>query len=91
MDRGGPDMRVRGEHPKPDFLFPQMSTPGCTTEHWSPSFMDYFYVAFTNAAAFSPTDTMPLTPWAKGLMLVQSATSLLTITLVAARAVNILS
>jgi hypothetical protein len=68
-----------------------MTTPGCAAEHWTPSFIDYFYVAFTNATAFSPTDTLPLTPWAKMLMLVQAATSLLTITLVAARAVNILS
>ncbi len=50
--------------------------------------MDYLYVSFTNATAFSPTDTMPLTPWAKVLMLVQSLASLLTIALVAARAVN---
>ncbi len=57
---------------------------------WTPSFIDYTYVAFTNATAFSPTDTMPLTPWAKALMTVQSLASLLTIALVAARAVNIL-
>lgn len=91
LDRGGPDGRMRRDHPRPDFLFPQMTTPGCAFEHWTPSFIDYFYVAFTNATAFSPTDTLPLTPWAKMLMLVQAATSLLTITLVAARAVNILS
>jgi uncharacterized membrane protein len=91
LDRGGPDMRMRSDHPKPDFLFPQMTTPGCAVEHWTPGFIDYFYVAFTNGTAFSPTDTMPLTSWAKILMLVQSATSLLTITLVAARAGNLLS
>ena len=91
LDRGGPDMRIRRDHPNPDFLFPQMTAPGCAAEHWTPGFIDYFYVAFTNATAFSPTDTMPLTAWAKVLMLVQSATSLLTITLVAARAVNILN
>ena len=56
----------------------------------SPGFVDYLYVAFTNATAFSPTDTMPLTPLAKMLMLVQSAASLLTVALVAGRAVNIL-
>jgi len=28
-------------------------------------FIDYFYLAFTNATAFSPTDTLPLTPWPK--------------------------
>jgi uncharacterized membrane protein len=91
LDRGGPDERRRANHPEPDFLFPQMVTPGCALESWTPVFVDYLYVAFTNATAFSPTDTMPLTPWAKMLMLVQSVVSLLTITLVAARAVNILS
>ncbi len=90
LDRGGPDDRSHPEHRQPDFLFPQMTTPHCTQEHWSPTFMDYLYVSFTNATAFSPTDTMPLTPWAKALMAVQALISLLTIALVAARAVNIL-
>ncbi len=57
---------------------------------WLPDFVDYLYVSYTNATAFSPTDTMPLTRWAKMLMLVQSAAALLTIALIAARAVNIL-
>jgi hypothetical protein len=91
LDRGGPDARRRFDHPEPDFLFPQMATPGCAINGWTPVFLDYFYVAFTNATAFSPTDTLPLTPWAKMLMLVQSFVSLATITLVAARAVNILT
>ena len=90
LDRGGPDDRSHPDHRQPDFLFPQMTTPHCTHEHWSPTFMDYVYVSFTNATAFSPTDTMPLTPWAKALMAVQALISLLTIALVAARAVNIL-
>jgi hypothetical protein len=68
-----------------------MSAEGCSVPHWTPSFVDYCYVAFTNATAFSPTDTMPLTVWAKLLMMVQASTSLLTVVLVAARAVNILS
>ncbi len=90
LDRGGPDDRSHPVHRRPDFLFPQMTTPHCTHEHWTPSFMDYLYVSFTNATAFSPTDTMPLTPWAKALMTLQSLASLLTVALVAARAVNIL-
>jgi uncharacterized membrane protein len=53
--------------------------------------MDYLYVAFTNATAFSPTDTMPLSRWAKMLMFLQSLISLLTVVLVVARAVNILT
>jgi len=90
LDRGGPDERSHPAHRQPDFLFPQMTTPHCTDAHWSPTFIDYLYVSFTNATAFSPTDTMPLTPGAKTLMAIQSLISLLTIALVAARAVNIL-
>jgi uncharacterized membrane protein len=91
LDRGGPQAREHERHRAPDFLFPQMVTAGCAPSDWAPQFIDYLYVAFTNATAFSPTDTMPLTPWAKTLMGIQSLVSLLTIVLVAARAVNILA
>ena len=91
LDRGGPHVRLSAQHAPPDFLFPQMVTPGCVSEPWSPQFIDYLFVSFTNASAFSPTDTMPLTPIAKMLFLVQAVTSLLTVALVAARAVNILA
>ena len=91
IDRGGPIARARPGSPAPAFLFPQMATPGLTTAPWAPTFADYLYVAFTNASAFSPTDTMPLTRPAKMLMLVQSLASLATIAIVGARAVNILS
>jgi uncharacterized membrane protein len=91
LDRGGPGARHDPDHREPDFLFPQMTTPGAGRPDWAPGFVDYLYVSFTNATAFSPTDTMPLTQAAKALMTVQSAGSLLTVALVAARAVNILS
>ena len=91
LDRGGPAARSRKHHRFPDFLFPQMATPEVTHEHWVPKFVDYLYVSFTNATAFSPTDTLPLTSWAKLLMVIQSFISLVTVALVAARAVNILS
>jgi hypothetical protein len=88
-DRGGPGRRAAGHDGPPDFLYPQMNddriAPG-----WRPMFMDYLYVSLTNAAAFSPTDTMPLTAPAKGLMGLQSLISLVTIGLVVSRAVNIL-
>jgi uncharacterized membrane protein len=85
LDRGGPDDRSHPAPRQPDFLFPQMTTPHCTHAHWTLTFLDYLYVSFTNATAFSPTDTMPLTPWAKALMVIQAFISLLTIALVAAR------
>jgi uncharacterized membrane protein len=89
-DRGGPVARARAERPHPDFLFPQMSQPELAPHDWKPNFLDYLYVSFTNATAFSPTDTMPLARWAKMLMLLQSAVALLTVAFVVARAVNIL-
>jgi hypothetical protein len=91
LDRGGPIARRRAHHRQPDFLFPQMVTPECTGDPWTPHFIDYLYVSFTNATAFSPTDTLPLTSMAKLLMMIQSLASLLTVALVAARAVNILN
>ncbi len=90
LDRGGPGARCSPVHRHPDFLFPQMSTPAAAEPHWTPSFLDYMYVSFTNATAFSPTDTLPLSEWAKGLMMVQAMASFLTVGIVAARAVNIL-
>lgn len=90
LDRGGPGARAEALNQHPDFLFPQMSDPGYAPIHWHPNFFDYLYISFTNAIAFSPTDVLPLTRWAKMLMMVQSLTSLLTVGLVVARAVNIL-
>jgi uncharacterized membrane protein len=90
LDRGGPVARLRPDHRRPDFLFPQMSTPG-SAPGWTPKFLDYLYTSFTNATAFSPTDTMPLSSPAKQLMTLQSVASLLTVALVISRAVNILN
>ena len=73
-----------------DFAFVQMTDPEVKAKGWHPRFTDYLYVSYTNASAFSPTDTMPLTRRAKMLMLLQSAVSIVTLLLVAARAVNIL-
>ncbi|TRZ86161.1 MAG: hypothetical protein D4R83_05110 [Streptomycetaceae bacterium] len=90
LDRGGPGKRAQATHPYPDFIFPQMSDPRYAPKEWHPKFFDYLYTSFTNASAFSPTDVMPLTRWAKLLMLFQSMTALLIVGLVIARAVNIL-
>lgn len=90
FDRGGPGARAEARHPHPDFMFPQMSDPDLAPPHWASSFFDYLYFSFTNSSAFSPTDVLPLTKWAKALMLIQSLTSLLVVALVIARAVNIL-
>ena len=89
LDRGGPVRRRQPDPPPPDFLFPQLEDQKLAAPGWQPHLLDYVYVAFTNAIAFSPTDVLPLTRLAKLLMLFESALSALTILLVAARAVNI--
>jgi len=90
LDGHGPAGRTTRTISPPDFLFPQQSDPTLAPAGWRPNFVDYLYVSFTNATAFSPTDTVPLSRWAKMLMLVQAAASLLLAVMVAARAVNIL-
>jgi hypothetical protein len=90
MDRGGPAERAKATREYPDFLFPQMQSHELAPRDWRSSFVDYLYLSFTNATAFSPTDVLPLTPRAKLLMMLQTVVSLCTIALVVARAVNIL-
>jgi uncharacterized membrane protein len=90
VDRGGPGIRGQADQAAPDFLFPQMATHELGQSGWVPGFVDYLYLSFTNATAFSPTDTMPLTVRAKLLMLFESLASITTIVMVAGRAVNIL-
>lgn len=89
MDGGGPGRRANIAKHEHDFLFPQNQNEQYMQSKWLPTFIDYLYIAATNATAFSPTDTMPLSRRAKMLMLAQALISLVTIALVAARAVNI--
>jgi hypothetical protein len=92
LDRGGPDARVGQDIERFSFWFPQDGIREISDEfdNWQPTFFDYYYVSATNLFAFSPTDTMPLTRFAKFLMLWESVLSLGTLALVLARAINIL-
>ena len=90
LDRGGPAARAVAPRPHPDFLFAQMQSPELAPDDWEPQFADYLYLSFTNATAFSPTDVLPLSRWAKLTMMLHSLISLATVALVIARAVNIL-
>lgn len=90
IDRGGPSMRGLARERACDFLFPQASA-SADPKSFSPGFVDYLFLSFTTATAFSPTDTLPLSQRAKLLMMAEASVSLLTLALVAARAVNILS
>ena len=90
LDRGGPRRREADGGDTPDFLFPQMTDAKDLMPGWQPAFSDYLYTSSTNATAFSPTDTMPITGMAKLLMSAQSLSSFVLVVLVTARAVNIL-
>jgi hypothetical protein len=96
LDAGGPRSRaLMPEHTDGAFLFPQMSMSAelkaaAGETDWSPGFVDYLFLAFNTSTAFSPTDTAPLSRWAKAGMMIQSAISLLIIAILAGRAVNIL-
>lgn len=94
LDRGGPSSRGLVPDHKRDFLFTQQQQAASSAagfSEWLPGFIDYLFLAYTNATAFSPTDTFPLTVRAKLLMMAESAISLVTIAVVASRAVGILS
>jgi hypothetical protein len=87
IDGGGPAARSRRPGPA-DFAFVQHLDAEIAPPGWRPVFLDYLHLGFTNATAFSPTDTMPLTIRAKYAMLVQSTVALALVALVVARAVN---
>jgi uncharacterized membrane protein len=102
LDGDGPDMRAHVDAAtdvtNADFLFPQMqmaisgkATPPCIDQHWKPQFYDYLYLSFTDSTAFSPADVMPLTRWAKALMTVEALISLITVAIVLARSINVIS
>jgi hypothetical protein len=91
LDAGGPAERSSSDDTLQDFHFPQMDIQTFVARNWRPGFGDYLYMSLTNATAFSPTDTMPVTHRAKAIMAFQSVTALGTILLIVARAVNILA
>jgi hypothetical protein len=90
IDAGGPSARGKRMNARPDWLFPQAATPEASASEWTPTFLDYLFLGYNTATAFSPTDAAPLTGRAKMLMMLESAISLLTLVIVAARAINVL-
>ena len=90
FDSGGPAARAHGMPRSPDFAFPQQLSHEIAPPDWRPRFVDYLYLGITDALAFSPTDAMPLVPWAKLAMALEATMSVVIISLVIARAVNVL-
>ena len=96
LDGGGPAVRLRrAPYGSRGFLFPQLQIESgerklMDAEHWSPSYVDYLFIAFNTSTAFSPTDTLVLARWAKLLTMAQAMISLLILVLLVARGINVL-
>ena len=90
IDQGGPYARASKSSAKPDWVFPQPAKPEDLPPDWRPLFLDYLYLGYNTATAFSPTDALPLTRRAKMLMMIESTISLLTMVIILSRAINIL-
>lgn len=88
-DRGGPEVRLSDRRQSPDWLFPQADLEEIFP-HWQPTFVDYLFLSYTTATAFSPADVAPLTARAKLILMAQSLISLATILLVVSRAIGII-
>jgi hypothetical protein len=89
FDSGGPLARYRREREYPDLAFTQQMSPELAPPGWRPKYVDYLILGLTTSTAFSPTDVMPMAPWAKLTMALQSLISLTVVGLVIARAVNV--
>ena len=92
LDGGGPEARADGYRDHyPDLVFPQQQADqqGLAPATWKPSFYDYVYVSLTSSIAFSPTDAMPYSRWAKLAMGAENVLSIATLAVIVARAVNI--
>jgi len=95
LDGGGPPQRATDPDGYRDFLFSQMTEDGEKVvreeeKPWFPRLVDYAYLAFVTAIAWSAADALPVSRRAKVLMAVETSVAALTILLVAARAVSLL-
>ena len=91
LDGNGPEARAKGDSDYPDLVVPQQQQDqqGLAPADWKPMFADYLFTSLTSAIAFSPTDAMPYSRWAKLVMGVEAVISMATIAMLVARAINI--
>jgi hypothetical protein len=90
LDRGGAAARAHHPYDNPAFVFPEMQHTEYVPATWVPRFVDYLSLAFWTATAISPTDISAIKPWAKLLMMLEAAGSIVLAALVIARAINVL-
>ena len=82
IDGGSPEKREANIDGPRDFAFP--------ADLRTPTFVEYLFLAFNTATAFSPTDVAPLTSRVRLMMMLESSVSLVALAVAAARAINIL-
>ena len=90
IDGGGPQAQASDPNVKPEWAFPQPAKPEDLPADWRPLFLDYLYLGYNTATAFSPTDALPITRRAKMLMMIESTISLLTMVIILSRAINVI-
>ena len=91
LDRGGPEAIASGVVGAPDFHFAEAPGKG-EPAGWTPRFTDYLFLAFAASTAFAAPDyTRPVTRRAKLIVMLQATISLVTLFLIASRAVASLS
>lgn len=90
IDGRGLNGQITKPSTKRDWIFPQSESPEQSSSEWEPSFVDYLFLGYNTATAFSPTDALPVTHRAKLLMLTESTISLLTMVIVVSRAINVI-
>jgi hypothetical protein len=87
IDPPGVDEELQTDAPWA-FLFPQRGSSLPHYDSWSPRYVDYLYIGFTNNFAFSPTDALPLSRTAKLLMFLQGSISVVIVLAIAGGAIN---
>jgi hypothetical protein len=91
LDRAGPEARANEMGTRPDWLFPEMGVPDEAPPQWRPTYVDYLFLSFSTAVAFSAADTVPLTTRAKVLMMIESAASLVMLLVIVSYGIGALS
>jgi hypothetical protein len=83
-------VRPDGPAARPRIGFPQQVSRYPGYEQWAPSFVDYVTFAFTTSSSLGPAEALPLATSAKLLVSFQVSLSLVTLLVLAARAIGLI-
>jgi len=83
-------IRAKRAPAAPDWPFPREQADNESLPQWRPTFVDYLFRSFCTAAAFTPTEAMPMATRAKLLMMAEGLIALITVLAIASRAIFLL-